>query len=285
VNSDSREDLKKALAGWLSHEGYPLEMLTARTFLRSGFGVRQGWHYDDPETGKHREQDVLATQQIHQGNILVFQVIVECKRSIRPFVAFTYGPQFSKRLGESWNPVNPLGRELLRRLKSEGIFDRIPLYEESSPVAYSVVQAAIAMRNEKRSPGHGVDAAYDAIMTVVKASYSLSQLYSEKVRTIPTAPGSEEHAPVAYLGVPLLVVDAPLFECYLDDENEPALNPVDELIVEWSYPAVGNLTLKLVTMRVLDEWVRKAWTSVGILNSEARGILSSLRSPPHFASA
>ncbi len=116
------ENLEKAIRGWLSKQGYPLEMRTARSFINSGFGVRQGWQYDDPETGKPREQDVLVTHQIVEQNILVFQVIIECKKSPYPFVAFTYGPRLSKSMGETNIPANPMGREFLAGLKPYDIF-------------------------------------------------------------------------------------------------------------------------------------------------------------------
>lgn len=276
MDEKTLENLMKAIHGWLSTQGYPLEMRTARSFLNSGFGVRQGWHYDDPETGASREQDVLATHQIAARNILVFQVIIECKKSSYPFVAFTYGPSHSKSMGESWNPANPMGRQFLAGLKSATIFDHLPIYESSSPIAYSIVQAPVSTKKQKQKKKGGIDAAYEVLMTVTKASFSLSQLYTTKVRTISTVPDSNEQLPVAYLGYPLIVVDAPLVACHLDDQNEPALSHVDELIVEWSYPSFGNLQIKLVSIEVLDDWVKKARESMIVLDRDAREILTSL---------
>ena len=119
-------------------------------------------------------------------------------------------------------------------------------------------------------------------MTVTKASFSLSQFYTTKVKTISIDPDSTEQLPIAYLGYPLIVVDAPLFTCHLDDRNEPSLSHLDELIVEWSYPAFGNLQIKLVSIEVLDDWVMKARESMEVLHRDAREILASLQAYSYF---
>ncbi len=84
------EDLKKAVRGWLEKQGYPLEMRVAKIFSELGFGLRQGWFFQDPEEEKPREIDILAFLESYSGHPLMLEAIIECKWSEKPFVVFSY---------------------------------------------------------------------------------------------------------------------------------------------------------------------------------------------------
>jgi len=70
---------------WLDAQGFTLEMRTASAFRAAGFEVRQSSHYIDPETGKGREIDVIATDLDVLG-VVAINFIVECKSSKKPWV-------------------------------------------------------------------------------------------------------------------------------------------------------------------------------------------------------
>ena len=53
-------ELEKKIIEWLNSQGYPLEMAVAQLFRNSGFWVIQSDFYEDKESGKKREIDIVA---------------------------------------------------------------------------------------------------------------------------------------------------------------------------------------------------------------------------------
>ena len=68
---------------WLERSGFPLEMQSAAAFRQAGFEVRQSSHYIDPENGKDRELDVLATDPDYIG-VVQIHFVIECKSGKKP---------------------------------------------------------------------------------------------------------------------------------------------------------------------------------------------------------
>jgi hypothetical protein len=236
------DDNVKDIKGWLEKQGYPLEMMTARTLSSQGIGFLQGAHYEDPDTQDIREIDILSTSYAKSDNVLLLQAIIECKYSSQPLVAFTYG---GKRTGtplDYWVPSNPLGRLTLKRLKNEKRSDELPIFRSQNNIAYALKQS---------NPKDNRDVAYDAIMSVVKASYALSKIFTEKVKTFAFPEGTEER-PCVYIGIPAIIVRAPLFICYLDEKDKIALEPRDSVLLEWNYP---RAEVEVMMIRVIREKV------------------------------
>jgi hypothetical protein len=79
---ESSNDVRK----WLSEQGFPLEMKVAEAF-RSHFSVRQAQYYTDPESGKLREVDVVASQGRKSGAAYFeFYAVMNVTR-LSPFIA------------------------------------------------------------------------------------------------------------------------------------------------------------------------------------------------------
>ncbi len=96
-----KNDLKVKVADWLKKEGYPLEMKVADIFRRNGFGVDQSSYFIDPETGKMREMDVIATAIDKYTSNINISWVIECKSSKKyPWILFT-----SKHAAEGYNDL------------------------------------------------------------------------------------------------------------------------------------------------------------------------------------
>jgi hypothetical protein len=76
----------------LDTTGFILEQRIAREFARHNFNVAVSYAFEDPETGKSREVDILATRTNWDwddeivGPLLACEVLVECKNTQNPFV-------------------------------------------------------------------------------------------------------------------------------------------------------------------------------------------------------
>jgi hypothetical protein len=87
--------------------GYPLQGIVASK-LKSQFQVTEEWGYIDQDSEEHRSLDVLAYRRLQsdKGDSIQpgLQLLIECKRSIHPFVFFKTvtdwsNPQFPSIVG------------------------------------------------------------------------------------------------------------------------------------------------------------------------------------------
>lgn len=212
--SDS-SNLESKIQEWLSKQGYPLEMRIASLIRKkTEFAVRQGWHYQDPESGKSREIDIVFTKEEPRG-IAEINYVIECKGTNKPWILFT-----SDDAADSYH-----------RLVSFGIFTK----SAHSAVASEIfnVDDASKIEASKKVPwlwkegrvGYAIAQAFDgnsdipyaATLSSIKASIWLkshSLWQSAKYRNY-------------VIVFPIVVTSSPLFECYLDDSGNNVLSSID----------------------------------------------------------
>jgi hypothetical protein len=121
------DDHIKGIKGWLDKQGYPLEMMVARSLSSQGLGFSQGWHYEDPDTNEAREIDVLSTSYAYGKSTLLLQAIIECKYSEQPIIAFTY-KGLSKSPLDFWVPCNDRGSNALSKMKQNKLLNEMPVF-------------------------------------------------------------------------------------------------------------------------------------------------------------
>ena len=235
------DDHIKGIRGWLEKQGYPLEMSVARSLFLSGLGIVQGSNYEDPDTNQAREIDILSRSYAYNVHALLLQGIIECKYSSQPLVAFTYGGDLEKSPIDFWAPCNNAGRIVLNQLIQDKIANTIPAFAPRNTIAYSIKQANSKDEGQKNS-------IFEAVMSVVKASYFLSNLYETKAKYTPSQDKQSSQL-VAFIGLPIIIVRAPLFICYLDHKHEIAVEPRASVLLEWTYPKVGTMMINIIQER------------------------------------
>lgn len=191
-----------SVKAWLEKTGLPLEMETEAAFRAVGFDTEHSSVYSDPESDKGREMDVVAHTRDSFGAIHVYGV-VECKSSPNPWVVLT-NDRFRGRLwyaslgllAEHTQEVVP--RTWLR--SSSEIGNRL---QWISSGGYALRQAF----------GKESDPAYAASIAVTKAARSFVYNPAHTIK---------RHI----FAFPIIVVDAPIFECRLSGSGELQLNEV-----------------------------------------------------------
>lgn len=228
--------LKEKVAQWLETTGFPLEMATARAFRAAGFQIRQSTLYDDPESGKSREIDVLA---IHQDGIGIIQIsyVLECKSSKRPWLVLT-----SEDAWESFN-----------RLSMYAVMSKPAIRCFGDRISDKDIQAKISRPSQggyglRQAFADGGDAAYTACCSVTKAAASISQ--SDR----------RAAASVYSFAFPIIIVDSPIFECSLLDNGDLDLREVtrSELLFTMSSPSPIATCIKIVHISVLEQFALEA---------------------------
>ncbi len=228
-------DFKKRVKKWLEDTGYPLEMQVARTLQNTGFRVSQSQYWEDPDTEKMRETDVIATlektewgEKPNLTDVIEAsgQLILECKSSKNlPWVVFSRTSREGPLL-QGFKLVRAIPRqcvhipELMRTLA--------PFVRNESRSAYGVTTSC---RQTNK------DSAYSAMMSVAKsARYWIRQA---------TSPA---------FAIPVIVIEAPLLEAYLDG-TEIVVNELDMAAVLSG--ATGETTVVCVIRRTYLECFAK----------------------------
>lgn len=209
-----RPTCEESVLEWLNKTGFPLEMKAAAAFRAGGFAVKQAVTYPDPVMEKGREIDVWALDE-NLGGFVEIGIAVECKATTKPWVVLTTddlttapglvptSAVFTDRaLGAMVSRGLHLAKvDLNNRLESERVFP------QGTSHGYGLRQAH---EDPKRDAGN------DAALGVLSACRGM---FAQDVAG---------HPDMAGVALPLIVVNAPIFECRLQHNGDLKLLPVQE---------------------------------------------------------
>jgi hypothetical protein len=223
--------LEERVIEWLSSQGYPLEMYTAKCCRDAGLDASQSWYYFDEESGNQRETDVYAhtrrvrvTRRAKKTRDFQLSFTFECKQSrARPWVAFVHSNRdtamgskaamsqriFPKYTEAWWDGLT----------EKSGTSNVYPL-ENANPIAHSLVRVSFDRSRE--------DAAFAALMSAAKAAIGIAYWLNQASEAIGE---SQLYYTVV---IPVLVLDAPLFSCHLNDEDGVSVTPIDGCTLQWN---------------------------------------------------
>jgi hypothetical protein len=171
-------------------------------------------------------------------------VVCECKSSVRrkrPWVVFTDASVTTQpEVRIRSYPATPLGVALLKDLSEEGDIQSLALFSEGGRLGYAAATALGGMQGVEEvtpetakqgarpaSPKESnVDVAFAAIASVLGAAKAKSAVESE-------------YWDIVRMVIPVVVINTPLFECFLDRDNDIQVISRDEMIVLWRNPGIG----------------------------------------------
>lgn len=239
------ENLSDYVKKFLNESGYPLEMRVARAFKRAGFHVEQARTYIDLDTGVLREMDVLARkrQATSASASVELRMVIECKHSekSKPWLLFVGDTRFY-RSHEHFNSLDIIGESDLRLAEARAA-DDLPIISHVGNIAYRVGTAGPR------------DDAFSAVRQVNGAVVGIKDDLA--------GPSDLTEDPVVVVVVPVIVTDAPLFECRLDEANEVTATPVDKGLLLARLRAEDRLhSVWIVNSSGIDAFVRLARTTV-----------------------
>jgi hypothetical protein len=231
-------ELKDKVNEWLGKSGYPLEMLVAQRLQSAGFGVVQSEYYEDSESGKWRETDVIAYEH-HRGETCraVFSLVVECKSANdKPWVLFTATDPYPKQLSVSRRASTEAGQSVLNVLSLSEQLRVSPLFAIPERPGYGLT---VALRNTDS------DIAYEALQSVGKAALGIVNRHAQMT--------AENILPFAW---PVIVIAAPLFESFLGFDGSLRTEPIEKGLLIWKNPLVTRHTI--VQIYTKDKFLTEA---------------------------
>jgi hypothetical protein len=69
------------------------------------------------------------------------------------------------------------------------------------------------------------------------------------------AAAKDSAALVGYISLPIIVLDGPLFECYLDEADKMNVKEISSSIVNWSYPRLGTFPILINTLSTMEKFL------------------------------
>ncbi|KHL14354.1 UNVERIFIED_CONTAM: hypothetical protein LK11_26960 [Mumia flava] len=214
-------ELTEKLYKWLEDSGRALELRAARSLMGTP-GCRlalPAYQYEDGVTKKQREGDVMALfggSNLSRTLNTSFRLAVECKSgSDKPWIAF-YDQRRSThpaKLSDWWLPCGKDWTEELRT-KVVGAFE----WENGLLTDRLASHAVSALGKES------INSAQDAIMQSMSFARALA---GEGTLTM----AGDNIGTVLGGVMPVVVTQAPLFQCELGHEGQPILTPVERFDV------------------------------------------------------
>jgi len=189
--------MNNKLLQWVEKQGYSLEMRAASAFRRVGLDVTQSAHFYDRQGGKDREVDLIAVPRI-MGSPPLAHFAVECKSSDKPWVVLL-SPDTLRNVPRQicWGVASHEASDTLHTVSTENL-EKLPWYVTSDECGYSLRKAFVDR-----------DDGFSAAASVCKAA---------QYQVFPFQ-GDERSLPKFAVAFPLVVVDAPIFECRLSADG------------------------------------------------------------------
>jgi hypothetical protein len=117
--------------------------------------------------------------------------------------------------------------------------------KSTSLTAYSLTRVSFDRSNE--------DAAYAALMSVAKAAVGITYWLDLVAKAVPEA---NLYFTVV---IPVLVLDAPLFSCRLNNEDEVSVTPINRCTLQWGHQInpqqSPNTIVEIVTKQSLPNFL------------------------------
>ncbi|WP_153065426.1 hypothetical protein [Xanthomonas campestris] len=229
------DGLIASVRNWVEKTGLPLELYTKSVFSQADFSVTHSTLYEDTQSDKAREVDVVAYRRDSLGLVQV-NFVIECKASPSPWVVLTDRATFPRAIYYS------LG------LFSSNVKDHLP---EGFNFYRSNAGKMLEMLHRggyglKGAHSNKDDPAYGAAVSVLKAAYAHVRNEEGKTQRFKFA-------------IPVIVVDAPIIECNLSESGELLYEKVDysEALFNAYIPELRKASIRIVSKDALPKYASR----------------------------
>ncbi len=247
--------LPERILEWLKSQGYPLEMRVARDLRAAGFAVTQSDFYRDPHSSTTwREIDVSAryVRMNREGyGYRSVQYLVECKHPSRtPWILLAGGGGLAGPARVSQRIINSGSAQLLDRLAQRQDVQTCSIFELAQHRAYGI-RTALSDRSSTQ------DVPYQAVMAAASAAVAAA----DEADTV-----SRDGYFVLHLTMPVVVTDAPLFMCWLDERGDLVVEDITEADLVWRHGISGQ---PHTIVRILHSSQVAAWAQSSVDGTRA----------------
>ncbi|MFB8282768.1 hypothetical protein [Nocardia colli] len=193
-----------------------------------------GRYYTDVETGQQRETDVCASvssiesEGMRGGPAMWGHLVIECKSARdKPWILFTEEQhstsEWDRRFTDQRFALPDPGWLLFT---TSPFWDGgpVPLVNGYRPFGHTLVRA-LGTGND--------DVAYGAVRSVAKAAAGVRIQFRQEAEVL--------NVKARAIVFPVLLIDAPLFQCELDEDGQERLTRIDRGTLVWRYQLASDL--------------------------------------------
>ncbi|MFB9053934.1 hypothetical protein ACFFVB_12680 [Formosa undariae] len=224
--------MEDKIKDWLLKGGFPLEMKFVNSLLKENFEVAQSVYYQDFETEKFRETDIIASKfEKINGTWTYITFVIECKKSYdKPWIVLK-NDKLLNHIGDEL-PVyfTKNGNDFIKTINRQNNYKSDLFFKNNRSIGYSLQTAF----------HKGVDKSFEAVQSVTKACEYFSQKINERKNT-------------CAFYFPIVLIEGRLFEGKLaNDEIEIEEVQNSEVLITRSFHKYGNSHLLIFESSDLD---------------------------------
>lgn len=256
-------DERDSVLAWLSSQGYPMELRVAKRLADHGWDPQHAHWFEDLETGKLRELDILADLWVAApaGNpgAAAIQLAIECKASTgKPWVLFSSERQRATAAFLYNRPcVDSFSTDAIHKALHEKI--EFPKLLSPERLSHGIVKCHSDNKTgDPTSP-------YSAIQGAIAGAAAVGRSNAE----LALSGGSS--LPHAMLVVPVVVVDTSLYEYRLDARGEEQLASISHAALSVATrSSYGQSAVWIVTLEGLPSFLQEVTPAIlGFLHALA----------------
>lgn len=223
TTGETERPLEERIVEELQKTGFPTEIVSANILEQRGWTVTHNPSYLDPNEETSREHDIYAhrswiTQGIEYPYFLTVQIIVECKKSDKPWVFFTVprrgarSPSLRIRSGKH----RGFPRHSKGNTEIDGDFEAFHHYFASGKVARTYHEPFKGREQADRG-----QVIYAAVLAVTGAT--LFRDFESDVDGFTT------------ISYPVIIFEGPLFEAEIDNAKKISVRRADHICLSYSF--------------------------------------------------
>jgi hypothetical protein len=261
--------LIEGIDDWLNKGGYPLELYVAKTLKDLGFFCSKSLFFSDAESQNAREIDIVASKSADNElkQTLYIKLVIECKKSSNAFVvlcdsseekSILEGVLFGNLYTHNRDDMFVAAPFIMAEEKDYSKIFPVPLLNAPCRSGYTLLQAYL------KSDSH----IYSEVYKLAKAYYFEIQKeveFRDKITKDERNADRDEILNIFYSHLPVLVIDAPLVEVYLDEAGDTRIEEKEissiRIRLPWKLsdkdqdPDEG-LSIAIVTKNAFSDFVR-----------------------------
>jgi hypothetical protein len=229
-------DLKEKILEDIEKTGFVSELKAVSMLIKNGWSAEHGTTYEDKDENRNREIDIVASKVKYVNELgfrLTFYLVIEVKKSTRPWIVFTTTPSFAT-LG--WRVMNRSYNiyKWVESDKFEAGGHQMPILDvdcvrENSIREYTF-RVGKAFHELEKSPTDK-SKVYEALICSGKAAHYLRHRFErEQLKDFDV---NKEVDIQIYL--PIVVLDGLLFEVFTNHSGDIDVQEKDFIPVEMSY--------------------------------------------------
>jgi hypothetical protein len=212
MKTKTEQSMSNRIIEWLQKTGYPLELFGESILNELDFKIINSYIYLDFEKQINRELDLFGSFHSEKNDInLSLNLLVECKKSDKPIILLTSNNSKENyiELSEYIYLDNPNFRAIIKDCPKIILPGRCSF-------GFKIIQAFT----------DGDEFTNKAANTLIK---SLHEFNSESMEFLEISIKDNHHS----LILPVLLIDAPLFELVINENKEIELKEIDSCILEY----------------------------------------------------